>query len=274
MCALPKSKVVAGQDSETRVLNIVQCCPDTPVLGGKHAKPSKFCAAHTQENKETTDIHPILSPPELQYMNSRASNEVTLPDNDDQSVLTACKKASNVNKFYDRTAGIMALVRLCGIIVNFAEMFTCESPTQCFVFVYTTFGHSLEDLTRFKYLGYDRTCDLHPFLKNLTKKGSMGAKILLENVKFMVDLWHCNKHKEPTCMPPDNPKCIYHPHLPEFSEIHGVNSECAEQAFKWLGKFKFMTRRMTRQRFCFFLWKMVELHNQRISRKLVLSIPG
>ena len=34
MCALSKAKVAAGQDSETRLLNIVQCCPETSVLGG------------------------------------------------------------------------------------------------------------------------------------------------------------------------------------------------------------------------------------------------
>ena len=112
----------------------------------------------------------------------------------------------------------MAHVRPCGIIVNFAEMYTCESPTQCYVFFYTAIGRTLDDLAWLKYLGYDRTCDLHPFLKNLAKKGSLEAKILLENVKFMVDLWHCNKHKEATCMPPNNPKCIYYPHLPAFSE--------------------------------------------------------
>lgn len=71
----------------------------------------------------------------------------------------------------------MALVRPCGIIVNFAEIFTCESPTQSYVLVYTTFGHGLEDLDRLKYLGYDRCCDLHPCLRNLIKKGSVGAKI-------------------------------------------------------------------------------------------------
>ena len=274
MCALPKSKVVAGQDSETKLLNIVQCCPETPVLGGKYLKPSKYCADHIQVNEHTTDIHPIVTPPELQYMKSVAANEVTLPDNEDVSVLTACKKPSNLNRFYDRTAGVMALVRPCRIIVNFAEMFSCESPTQSFVFVYTTFRRSLDDLSRLKYLGYDRACDLHPFLRNLMKKGSLGAKILLENVKFMVDLWHCIKHKEPTCMPADNPKCVYHPHLPVFSEIHRVKSECAEQTFKWLGKFKSITSRMIRQRFCFFLWKMIDLHNQRVSRKLVLNLPA
>ena len=122
------------------------------------------------------------------------------------------------------------------IIVNFSEMFTCESAMQVYVLIFTTFGRSLEDLDRLKYLGYDRTCDLHPFLKNLKKWGSVGAKILLSNVKFMVDLWHCSKHREATCMPPDNPICKYHPTLEKSFEAHGVNTECTEEAFKWLGK--------------------------------------
>ena len=37
MCALPKSKVAAGQVPKTKLLNIyiIQCCPETPVLEGK-----------------------------------------------------------------------------------------------------------------------------------------------------------------------------------------------------------------------------------------------
>ena len=106
-------------------------------------------------------------------------SEPVFPDNDD-SCLVGCKKKQNIDRFYDRTAGILAAVRPCGIIVNLMKMFTCESPTQVYVFVYTTFGRCLEDLRRLQYLGYDRTCDLYPFLKNLAKKGSVGAKILLE----------------------------------------------------------------------------------------------
>ena len=155
-----------------------------------------FCYVASPCNTCSTDIPMVHTPPELQYIKTKATEEVTLPDNDDNSLLTTCRKPTNVNRFYDRTAGIMALVRPCGIIVNFAEMYTCESPTQCYVFPYTTFGRTLDDLARLKYLGYDHSCDLHPFLRNLMKKRSVGAKILLENVKFMVDLWHCNKHKE------------------------------------------------------------------------------
>ena len=184
-------------------------------MGGKFQKPSQFCVAHSNQSRRYIDP-PYYFPPELKYFDSKSSDEVQLPDSDDNNLLVGCRKSSNVNRFYDRTAGVMALVRPCGIIANFTEMYTCESPTQAYIFIYTTFGRSLCDLERLKYLGYDRSCDLHPFLRNLQKKGSLGAKILLDHVKFMVDLWHCNKHKEPTCMPLDNPKCVYHPHLPIF----------------------------------------------------------
>ncbi len=195
MCALQKEKVSGGQTSETRCLNIIQCCHDSPIMGGKSKIPSKFCLEHINDGVNTVSI-----PPEYKYFESKSSGEVSLPENEDESLLVGCRKSVNVKRFYDRTAGILALVRPCGIIVNFSEMYTCESPTQAYIFLYTTFGRSLSDLERLKYLGYDRSCDLHPFLKNLVKKGSVGANILLDHVKFMVDLFHCIKHKEPTCI--------------------------------------------------------------------------
>lgn len=60
------------------------------------------------------------------------------------------------------------IVRPCGIVVNFMEMFTCESPTQIYVFAFT-FAHG-RDISRLKFVAYDRACDLHPFLCNLEKK--------------------------------------------------------------------------------------------------------
>lgn len=216
MCAAPRSQVVGGTSPEGRLLKVVQCCPETLIMGGKHKAPSKFCPAHASAEDDVASNSAIALPPEHRHF-SQQIGEVELPDNDDDTLLVGCKKPSNVDKFYDRTAGVLALVRPCGKIVNFCEMFTCESVTQAYVFIFTTFGRSVEDLDRLKYVGYDHTCDLHPFLKNLRRRGSVGAEILLSNIKFMVDLWHCNKHKEPTCMPPDNPQCKYHPTLDVYS---------------------------------------------------------
>ena len=76
-------------------------------------------------------------------------------------------------------------------MVSFMEMYTCESPTQAYVFLWLTFGKCLEDLQMLKYCGYDRACDLHPFIEGMSKKGGVGAKIIDEDVKFIVDKFHC-----------------------------------------------------------------------------------
>ena len=165
--------------------------------------------------------------------------------------------------YHTQTAGILAAVRPCGVVVNFMEMYTCESPTQAYVFLWLTFGKCLEDLQMLKYCGYDRACDLHPFSEGMSKKGGVGAKIIDEHVKFLVDKFHCIKHTEPCCMPLENPKCVYHPDLESFKDIHGTNTERAEQTFNWLGRHKHVVKRMTQFKFNFYLWNMINSHNIR-----------
>ena len=57
----------------------------------------------------------------------------TLPDADNSELVTGCRKQSRIDRFFDCTAGVAAAVRPCGVMVNFTEMFTCESPTQMYV---------------------------------------------------------------------------------------------------------------------------------------------
>lgn len=117
-------------------------------------------------------------------------------------------------------------------------------------------------------MGHDRTCDFHPFLINLSGKGNVGTKILLDHVKFLVDIFHVVKHKEPCCMPPDNPKCRYHPHLETFSEIRGTNTESAEQSNRFLNRFKHMCNRMAEFKFkAVFLRFVIETSNELIEEQ-------
>lgn len=102
----------------------------------------------------------------------------TLPDTDSSELITGCRKQSRIDRFFDRTAGVAAAVRPCGVVVNFTEMFTCKSPTQMYVFLVFTFGHG-RDIDRLKYVAYDRACDLHPFLCNLKRKGTYFASSML-----------------------------------------------------------------------------------------------
>lgn len=78
----------------------------------------------------------------------KSTNFGDLPDNDSDELLSGCRKKCNVNKFIDRVA---AIVRPCGIVVNFSEMFTCESPTQMYVFLIFSFAHG-SDIERLKYV--------------------------------------------------------------------------------------------------------------------------
>ena len=65
-------------------------------------------------------------------------------------------------------------------------------------------------------------------------------------------------------MPLENSACCYHPDLPKFKEIHGTNTECAEQTFNWLGRHKSVTRMMTQYKFKFYIWNMINGHNSHI----------
>ena len=44
MCASDKSSVYI----DAAKFSIMTCCPNTPVVGGKHQQPSKFCDMHSQ----------------------------------------------------------------------------------------------------------------------------------------------------------------------------------------------------------------------------------
>ena len=93
-------RVVAGRSRERHCLNIVQRCPNNPVMGGEYQKTSSHCSERINKLDECATNHHIPV-------------EKVSPDSDDENLLTGCRKARNVNHFHDR---ILVLVRLCGII--------------------------------------------------------------------------------------------------------------------------------------------------------------
>ena len=85
-------------------------------------------------------------------------------------------------------------------------------------------------------------------------KGAYLASFLslLKNIKFLVDRFHVVGHTERCCQPPtihDPGKGCYHPLNESFAEIRDANTECAEQCFKWLNKYKTIVRNMKQHRF-------------------------
>ena len=110
-----------------------------------------------------------------------------------------------------------------------------ENYLDCFV-MFCRIWHKLS------LLG-DRTGGLVPFLINQASNGGAGAKVLLNNVKFLIDIFHVPKHTEETCMPPNNPNCKYHPSLPQFEIIIEANTESCEQGFRRLNMYFHVTRK-------------------------------
>ena len=277
ICAAPRCKVSLPE----QFICMTTLCSRSPMTGGKSATPSKYCSLHHELDDSTTTAaslaassraampHPHTPDPMLQ------KDKVGLmPASDDNSLLVGCRKQKGVTKFYDRTAGVLALVRPCGIFVNTCEMYTCESPTQVYLFLIMTFARE-QDITRLKYLGYDRSCDLHPFFENLESKGAYFAKWLNSKVTFFVDSFHVAKHTEPCCMPPQNPDCKYHPSLPHLRKIHGVNTECAEQSFRWLNKLKLSMKQMHQHKFNFFLHTITNhrnLYTEQMRQKVSITL--
>ena len=50
MCALPNESDCRKEQSNT----LSQCCPNNPVMGGKHQKPSTYCSEHIDTQDENT----------------------------------------------------------------------------------------------------------------------------------------------------------------------------------------------------------------------------
>ena len=277
MCAAPKEKLHVNKGEG----NFIKCCTNTPTLGGESQKASKFCweHLHLQENEgkevektaekkdEAFETEGHIYPISAGSIDQKVVGDI--PEHDGLDCQQGgCKSKEKVNRYMDRTAGLLTAVRPCGIVVKAQEMYTCESCTQVYPFLLLTFGRTTDDLMRLKFVSYDKACDLHPFLNNLSKKGNVGAKILLDHVKFLVDIFHVMKHKEECCMPPNNPKCRYHPHLEIFNEIRGTNTESAEQSNRFLNRFKHVCNGMAEVKFKAFMWFVIETRNELIGERL------
>ena len=206
MCSAPQCKVKIPLTG----ISVMSVCPNTPELGGNHRQASKYCSAHSNL-KEAPFSSQILDletdPDNIKLCHLNPKEVRTEKDWDCQDVGDGCRKKSNVNHYLDRTAGIAAIVRPCGIIVNVVEMYTYESMTQMYLFLLGTFARG-KDINHLKYLGYDRACGLEPFLQNLAKKDIYLAKYLLKHTRFLVDRFYIKGHTEKCCLPPaDNPDC-------------------------------------------------------------------
>ena len=104
----------------------------------------------------------------------------SLSDSNDDSLLVGCRKVKGVTKFYDQTAGTLALVHPCGVIVNAVEMFTWVTHPS------VTFSHhDFRSWSRYSKIVVSWLWSRlwpSPLPCNLEKKGAFFAKWLNDKV--------------------------------------------------------------------------------------------
>ena len=155
MCAAPKEKTKCP-------VNLAQCCSRSPVTGGRYQLSSKYCSIHQHLSRASTSVSDdqftllVQIPLQLLSIGSKSLHSLSmigsLPDSDSDDLLIGCCKPKKVNRFYDGTAGVVAALRPCGTVVNFSEMFTCESPTSFWHYTVQSINCILMQIIRYTVL--------------------------------------------------------------------------------------------------------------------------
>ena len=143
-------------------------------------------------------------------------------------------------------------------------MHTAESLSNVFTYLIDVFGEDPKE-SDLKGIVYDRACDLKPFKNRLAKEGNKVAGNY-NRLSYIVDIFHVEKQTLSKCRI-DSDECIYHPHLPRFSNVRKMNTEVAEQSFSRINPFKYSTRKMSYCKRLLFLKLIDHSANEQIVRK-------
>jgi len=150
-----------------------------------------------------------------------------------------------------KTAGILAFVKPCGVVVNVKEIFNSESKSQ-------VYGHlhdilALPQFNNIDCICYDYACHLMKYAKNKIRKDLTKVSNRMAELQYVVDRFHFPNHVDRWCKKMCNPyKCRF---------IEKVNTEACEQLFSWLSNYSRMTKYMNRDRFLYFILYVLDSHN-------------
>ena len=99
--------------------------------------------------KESQEVEELSVPPEF---NADRCEVGLLPEQVclEYAPSLGCKRPNKKSQFFEITAGMLVLIRPCGIVVNMTEMLTSESLTQVFLFILRTFSRIVADIGRLR----------------------------------------------------------------------------------------------------------------------------
>lgn len=90
-------------------------------------EPVKLCPAQTKSKQVDVLSDEVLSVVNTRYQKSLKQLGAIK--------VQGCEKEDQVSRFYNRTAGILAMVLPCGIIVSHCDMYTSKSCAQVFAWI-------------------------------------------------------------------------------------------------------------------------------------------
>ena len=130
-----------------------------------------------------------------------------------------------------RTVGIFVGMTNCGIIINYREIFKCESIQQATAFCLDTVKKC--DDKFFNYVVYDDGCHLMKYIKNLSSdlfNPCTPRSLILQSSNYVVDRFHFKKHVDSVC----EELCDAN----KYEELTGINTSIVEELNYWLSGYK------------------------------------
>jgi len=158
------------------------------------------------------------------------------------------------------TAGVLALVASCGLILKVKELYGCEALKYVLDFMYE--AYYVNQIPRPLVWAYDDACHLKKYCINRLNVGWFLCWLLSsENGPtrcIVCDRFHFPNHKSDWCKKNVDPsKCK----VPGFDK---ANTQAAEQCFAWLAGSKKQFRHMNEARFLFYMLRLAHLRNKQL----------
>lgn len=179
------------------------------------------------------------------------------------------------NGFFTRTWGVLVFNRSCVQVVDFEEVFGCESISSVVFALLRLLSDCPELLQQLRVIAYDDACHLLRFLelrRDVPQYDAIVRRTESRELAVCVDPAHfdyAHGEQDTYC------RMYTNPHLPWIAALrHQQNSEAAEASNAWLSRFKLIVRQMTPGRFNFFLLCMCARRNMRIIMDFALTAPA
>ena len=192
------------------------------------------------------------------------TEQKSLPRIENDNGPIGCREEKNINKFFDRTAGVISIVRGCKLRLRTIESYTKESSSQLVMALVDCFGldPKPEDI---RCVVADVACGLSKFLD---ERGTLNETLKkYSELDFVVDSFHVSSHKQKGCEPGGK----YHPNNPKFDYLKGTQFEAAESSFKALNKHKNSLNYMSGARRIMFIMLLEDTLNFNLEEELKKS---